>query len=285
MSRTRTSASKRSKSPSKFRTLFKWSWRIAIIVLLIDIGYMLAIWPDWERYAQGSVPKSKFILDYEAKSHADKSLPKLRWRPVRIRDIPKSVPRIFLIAEDARFYEHDGIDTDAFREAMEYNWDQKRFVFGGSTISQQTVKNMFLSPSRDPLRKWHELVFTFFMENELSKRRILELYLNVAEFGEGIYGIEAASRRYYGKSASALTQEQAAELAATLPAPKKHNPATRTKFFNKKKNKIMRNARIGMEQPAKQQTELTEQTEQVIEQQTEQTIEQQIEQPTEQPVE
>jgi monofunctional biosynthetic peptidoglycan transglycosylase len=123
---------------------------------------------------------------------------------------------------------------------MEYNFSKKRLIFGGSTISQQTVKNVFLSPSRNPLRKWHELLLTIGMERNLSKQRVLEHYLNLAEFGRGIYGVDAAARYYWGKPASRLTDRQAIELAATLPSPVKNNPKTRTRSFENRVKKIRR---------------------------------------------
>ncbi len=123
---------------------------------------------------------------------------------------------------------------------MEYNLSKQRMVYGASTISQQTVKNLFLSPSRDPLRKWHELVLTLGMERNLSKQRILEYYLNVAEFGRGIYGVDAAARHYWDVPVYRLGRREAIELAATLPSPVRHNPATRTRAFNKRVQRINR---------------------------------------------
>ena len=133
-----------------------------------------------------------------------------------------------------------GLDIDALKEAMETNLSEKRLIYGGSTISQQTVKNVFLNPSRNPLRKWHELLLTIGMERNLSKKRILEHYLNVAEFGRGIYGVDAAARHYWNVPASKLTSRQAIELAATLPSPVRNNPKTRTSSFNNRVNKIRR---------------------------------------------
>ncbi len=154
-----------------------------------------------------------------------------------------------VVAEDSRFYEHEGFDVAALQDAWEYNLERHKMVIGGSTLSQQLAKNLFLTPSRNPLRKWHEVWMTAIMEQQLNKRRILELYLNVAEFGPGIYGIEAASRKYWGISARQLSTQQAIELAATLPGPKKHNPATRTRFFNNKVKKIGRHMRVGAVSP------------------------------------
>lgn len=220
-----------------------WLYWLAIgtsLVVTLDALYLVAIWPNWKQYAKGAVPKSKFIADYEDQRANDSTLPTLRWQPLPLKQIPSSMIRAVLAAEDSRFYQHDGIDVEALKDAMEYNWEHKRFVFGASTISQQTAKNMFLSPSRNPLRKLHELMLTYAMEDQLSKRRILELYLNVAEFGRGVYGVEAAARKYWGISAAQLSYAQSIELAATLPAPTHHNPQTRTRFFVKHRNKIQR---------------------------------------------
>jgi monofunctional biosynthetic peptidoglycan transglycosylase len=166
--------------------------------------------------------------------------PRLKWTPRPINQISRHMTRALIVAEDANFYTHSGIDFEAFQAAMAHNIEEKRFVYGGSTISQQVVKNIFLSPSRNPLRKWHELVLTFAMEHNLSKRRILELYLNVVEFGRGIYGVEAAARHYWGVSAANLSANQAIQLAASLPAPTSHNPDTRTHFFKRRVRKISR---------------------------------------------
>ncbi|HAK89281.1 MAG TPA: monofunctional biosynthetic peptidoglycan transglycosylase [Nitrospiraceae bacterium] len=135
-----------------------------------------------------------------------------------------------LIAEDDKFYRHEGFDFEAIQKALEKDIKKKKFKFGGSTISQQLAKNLYLTPSKNPVRKIKEAVLTWRIESTLSKRRILELYLNVAEWGEGIFGIEAAARHYYGKSASALAPEEAARLASVLPNPRKYNPIGTSKY-------------------------------------------------------
>jgi monofunctional biosynthetic peptidoglycan transglycosylase len=168
---------------------------------------------------------------------------------VPLNAISKPMRRAVIVAEDSRFYEHEGFDVDALQDAWEYNLEHRKLGFGGSTLSQQLAKNLFLTPSRNPLRKWHEVWLTLIMEQQISKRRILELYLNVAEFGPGIYGVEAASRKYWGISARQLGVDQAVELAASLPGPKSHNPATRTKFFKNKVRKISRHMRAGVVAP------------------------------------
>ena len=218
----------------------RWGFYVLLLLILLDAFYVALLRPDWNRLAQGPIPKSRFISDYQKARRHDRTLPPLHWRPVPLASIPRSVRKAVIIAEDSRFYEHEGFDLIAFKEAMDYNLTRGRFVLGASTISQQTTKNLLLSSSRNPLRKWHELILTWDMERHLQKNRILEIYLNIAEFGTGIYGVEAATRAYWGKAAAALTWSEAAELAATLPSPKQHNPATRTKRFAERVEKIRR---------------------------------------------
>ena len=225
--------------PNVIRTL-KISWKVLLLIFVMDTGYLIGIWPDWKIYAEGPVQQSNFIRNYISEHYRHRDWPRLHWQPISINKIPKHMIRALIVAEDARFYSHSGIDTDALQEAMEYNLSKKRFVYGGSTISQQTIKNIFLSPSRNPFRKWHEFVLTIGMERNLSKKRILTLYLNIAEFGRGIYGVNAAAQHYWGIPASRLSVRQAVELAATLPSPVKHNPKSRTKFFLKRVKKIGR---------------------------------------------
>ena len=221
-------------------TTLRWSWKILLLIFVMDTGYLVGIWPNWKIYAEGPVQQSNFIRNYISEHYHHRDWPQLHWQPVSFNNIPKHMTRALIVAEDARFYSHSGIDTDALQEVMEYNLTKKRFVFGGSTISQQTIKNIFLNPSRNPFRKWHEFVLTIGMERNLTKQRILFLYLNIAEFGRGIYGVNAAAQYYWGIPASQLSVKQAVELAATLPAPVKHNPNTRTKFFLKRVKKIGR---------------------------------------------
>lgn len=219
---------------------WRWGGALLLVILLADLAYLAVIWPDWNDYSRGGIPKSRFIENYENNRATQSGLPPLRWRPVPYAQISKAMIRSVLVAEDSRFFEHGGIDPEALQEAMEYNWEHKKLTYGGSTITQQTAKNLFLSGARNPLRKLNELILTFGMEENLQKRRILELYLNIAEFGVGIFGVEAAAQYYFGVSAAELTYNQAVELAATLPAPKVSNPETRTRFFMRKRAAILR---------------------------------------------
>ena len=209
----------------------------------MDIAYLAWLWPDWESFQQGPIQRSSFILDYEAEQRHDSALPELRWNPVPLNRISQNMVRAAVIAEDSRFYQHGGVDWEALRDAMQYNLERGKLVYGGSTISQQTSKNLFLSPSRNPLRKWHELVLTLAMDHYLSKPRIIEYYLNVAQFGPGLFGVDAAARHYWGITAAQLNRRQAIELAASLPSPVSTNPALRTQRYQRRIDKISRHYR------------------------------------------
>jgi monofunctional biosynthetic peptidoglycan transglycosylase len=134
--------------------------------------------------------------------------------------ISAHLKRAVVVAEDAKFIDHDGFDWEGIQRALERNQSRGKVVAGGSTISQQLAKNLFLSGERSVVRKAQEALITLMLESALGKRRILELYLNVAEWGEGVFGAEAAARHYFGTSAANLTPAQAARLAAMLPRPR-----------------------------------------------------------------
>ncbi len=220
--------------------MLRWGLGILLLLVIADAVYLATIWPDWETYRQGPIQRSQFMLDYQGALRQHSDWPALRWRPVTIGQIPKHLIRAVIVAEDSRFYQHEGVDLEALKAAMEYNLSQKRLAYGASTLSQQTTKNLFLSPARNPLRKWHELVLTFGLERNLSKRRILEYYLNVAEFGRGIYGVDAAARYYWDVPVSRISARESIELAATLPSPVANNPRSNTRAFRKRVAKIRR---------------------------------------------
>ncbi len=145
--------------------------------------------------------------------------------------ISVNLKRAVIAAEDARFLDHEGFDWEMIQKAMERNEKRGRIVAGASTISQQLAKNLFLSGERSWLRKGQEAIITWMLEDLLSKRRILELYLNLAEWGDGIFGAEAAARYHFGVSASALTAEQAAWLAVILPSPRRYKGGRLTPYL------------------------------------------------------
>jgi len=222
------------RSAKKYSRSTLWVWRAVLfgfLLIALDAFYLAIRLPNWDDYSDGPIKKSRFIERYEVERADNKDWPALSWKPVPLSSMPMHLIRAVVVAEDSRFYSHKGFDTEAIQDAIEYDLAKRRFAYGGSTLSQQTVKNLFFSGSRNPLRKIHEIVFTYSMEQHLKKRRIIEIYLNIAEFGRGIYGVEAAAQRYFHKPVSAISAAEAIELAATLPGPVQHNPASRTRFF------------------------------------------------------
>ncbi len=160
-----------------------------------------------------------------------------KWVPLRA--VSPYLVKAVLIGEDDKFWKHEGVDYEAMQKAIEKDIKEQKFKLGGSTISQQLAKNLFLSPSKNPIRKIREAIITWRMEKALSKKRILELYLNVAEWGDrGIFGIEAAAMHYYGRHASDLGPEEAARLAAVLPNPRKFNPLSSQRYVVNRSNLI-----------------------------------------------
>lgn len=164
---------------------------------------------------------------------------KLEKEWVRYDDLSENLRRAVVTAEDAHFMVHAGFDIKAIREAYKKN-QTGSLIRGGSTISQQTAKNVFLWPGRSWLRKGFESYFTVLIELFWGKRRILEVYLNVIEMGDGIYGAQAATTTYFNKPARALTKQQAALLVAVLPNPRRWSPTKPTAFINRKANTIVR---------------------------------------------
>lgn len=209
-----------------------WIRRIALLTLLLlalSIGYCF-IFPNLSSLKREN-PKKTSFMEYREREWQEKgkkvTIDQL-WVP--LSSISPYLIRAVLIGEDDKFYRHEGFDFEAMQKALEKDIKERKLKFGGSTISQQLAKNLYLSPSKNPLRKIREAILTWRIERTLSKKRILEIYLNVAEWGEGIFGIEAASRHHYGKPASALTAEEAARLAAVLPNPRKYSPTGNSRY-------------------------------------------------------
>lgn len=159
-----------------------------------------------------------------------------KWVPMR--KISPHMVRAVVASEDNRFLEHWGIDMQAIQKAIAYNKSHRR-KRGASTISQQVAKNVFLWPARTMLRKGFELYFTVLIEVVWSKKRIMTVYLNIMETGDGLYGVEAASQKYFHKPASKLTRAEAALIAASLPNPRKRNPAAPTSYMLRRQARIM----------------------------------------------
>jgi monofunctional biosynthetic peptidoglycan transglycosylase len=208
---------------------------VALLLLLIAAGTVLGIaysfiFPGMTALKKGGLKKTSF-MEYREKEWEQQGK-KIRIRQVwtPLSGISPYLIKAVLIAEDDKFWKHEGFDFEAIQKAVEKDVKAHKFKFGGSTITQQLAKNLFLTPSKNPLRKLREAILTWRLEKKLSKKRILELYLNVAEWGEGIFGIEAAARHYYGKPASALGPEEAARLASVLPNPRRFNPLGASRY-------------------------------------------------------
>lgn len=201
--------------------------RIVVGLLAAMAGWLVWEWirfPDIQRLATERPSTTAFMEQRKRDLREQGKDDELRWRWVSYASISPSLRRAVLVAEDDGFYDHEGVDVKALKEAFERNWKRGRITHGGSTITQQLAKNLYLSPSRNPLRKVREYFIARSLEKHLSKKRILEIYLNVVELGERVYGAEAAARQYFGKPASALTASEAALLAGALPNPRIMNP-------------------------------------------------------------
>ena len=158
---------------------------------------------------------------------------------ISLRSIPQDAIDAVIVSEDGTFWSHHGFDWFEFKESVERNFEEGRAVRGASTITQQLVKNLYLSSSKNPLRKMKEWILTWYMEQQLGKSRILEIYFNVIEWGDGVYGIEAASRFYFEKSASNLNRDECARLAAIIPSPRKHRADVDSKYVLRRSKLIL----------------------------------------------
>ena len=188
-----------------------------------------------------SNPQTTAFIEIRAReAHARGEQPKRMQKWVDYARISPNLKRAVLVTEDDRFWTHEGIDFDELKESIEVNIERMEFARGGSTITQQLGKNLYLSPSKDPIRKVREFLIARRLEAELSKPRILELYLNVIEWGDGIYGAEAAARTYFHKPASELSASEAALLAAAIANPRVMNPAHPTARLTRRQKMVMR---------------------------------------------
>lgn len=215
---------------------------LLILFLLCILGGTLfySVYPDVSKLKRTNPGKTAFMEYREREWKSKGKKVKIRKQWVNFSRISPYVVKAVLIAEDDKFWSHKGFDFDAMEKAIEKDLEQGKAKFGASTISQQLVKNLYLSPSKNPVRKLIEALITWRMERTLSKRRILELYLNVAEWGEGIFGIEAAAQHYFGTHASALGPEAAARLAVVLPNPRRLNVNGSSRYVQRRAQLIYR---------------------------------------------
>jgi len=207
----------------------------AAAFLVLQLSFLARIW--W--WKDHNPQATAFMLARMEQLRARDPQAKLRHSWVSYDRVATSLKRAVVVAEDAKFADHEGFDWEAIEKAREKNLKKGRIVAGGSTISQQLAKNLFLSGERSALRKGEEALITVMIEHVMDKRRILEIYLNVIEWGEGTFGAEAAARHYYGVGANALAPEQSARLAAMVPNPRFYDRNRSTAFLARRTQTIL----------------------------------------------
>ena len=207
---------------------FCYALGAAVLIAVLVQAWFFAHVLWWSHYEPSS---SAFMVARLERLRAKDAKARLAYRWVGYDQISPQLKRAVVAAEDAKFMGHEGFDWEAISRAIERNEKKGKVVAGASTISQQLAKNLFLSGERSWLRKGEEAVITWMLESSMSKRRILELYLNFAEWGEGVFGAEAAARYHFGTNAASLNAEQAAYLAAILPSPRKYVAGRQTPYI------------------------------------------------------
>ncbi len=202
-------------------------------------AYIFLTLPDVRPLKTANPSTTAFIelRGREARARGEEPRRIQRWMPYG--RISPNLKRAVLVTEDSRFWTHEGIDFDELKESMETNWERLEFARGGSTITQQLAKNLYLSPSKNPVRKLREFLIARALEAELSKQRILELYLNEIEWGDGIYGAEAAARIYFRKASADLSPQEAALLAAAIANPRLLDPAHPSARLRRRQQMVM----------------------------------------------
>jgi monofunctional glycosyltransferase len=228
------------------RKVFQWlAWAGAVfvtVVLLFQLYCFVSIW-WWQDHAPSSTAFMRAELSRLRDGPPARPEFQLKHQWVAYPKISVHLKRAVIASEDAKFAEHDGVDWDAIEKAYDANLTKAKVVRGGSTITMQLAKNLFLSGSRSYVRKGQELVITYMLEHVLDKERIFELYLNVAEWGVGVFGAEAAARHHFGVSAAQLNPAQAARLAAMLPAPRFYDQNRGSRRLARKTGMIQRGMR------------------------------------------
>jgi monofunctional biosynthetic peptidoglycan transglycosylase len=216
---------------------------LVLLLVLPPAGVALYWWltfPDVKRLAATNPPTTALIearLEEARAQRPDAEAVRV-WVP--LAEIAPSLQHAVIVSEDASFYFHEGFDWEGIREAALRNVESGKLARGGSTITQQLAKNLYLSSDKTVLRKANEALITYALERYLTKKRILELYLNVVEWGRGVYGAEAAARHHFGKHAADLTPEEAALLAAVLPSPRTYDPLIVTRYLSVRQQQILR---------------------------------------------
>jgi len=220
-----------------WKKIILWGVLVVLVLLAIDTGRYF-FYPSISALEKDRPGKTAF-MEYREDAWREKGIKKkisTSWVP--LSQISPYVMKAVIIAEDDKFWSHEGFDYEAMQKALEKDIKKKTFKAGGSTISQQLAKNLYLTPAKNPIRKIKEAVLTWRIERNLKKRRIMELYLNVAEWGDGLFGVGIAARKYYGKSAGSLSAHEAAELAAALPNPRRFRPDANSRYAANRAERI-----------------------------------------------
>lgn len=218
----------------------KLFWRLLLITFGLVLCYQLWLFAHVWWWVDHNPSRSAFMSARLADMRETDGDAELHHRWVPYERISVSLKRAVMASEDSRFLGHDGFDWEGMHQAWERNLKKKRIVAGGSTISQQLAKNLFLSGKRTPWRKAEEAVITVMLEKLMDKRRIYEIYLNVIEWGDGVFGAEAAARHYFRKPASALTPREAARLAAMVPNPRFYDEHRSTRYLERRTRTIQK---------------------------------------------
>jgi monofunctional biosynthetic peptidoglycan transglycosylase len=190
--------------------------------------------------ARSNPGETSLMRQRAAEAERDGRKPSRDQRWVSLDRVSRHLLHALIASEDAGFFDHGGLDWQALRESLATNWERGRFARGGSTVTQQLAKNLFFTTDKNLLRKAREVIVARWLERDLSKKRILELYVNVIEWGRGLYGCEAAARHYYGRSCASLGPEQAAGLAAMVPNPRRLNPQASPKGHANAQRRVLR---------------------------------------------
>jgi monofunctional biosynthetic peptidoglycan transglycosylase len=227
---------------SEFIQLLKRNPIKSVIILFVSIILLQIIflpYGDVKQLKTKNPGETAFMREYADRAKKENRPFRKKQNWISFKSIPQDAVDAVVVAEDGTFWWHDGFDWFEFKESIERNFEEGRAARGASTITQQLVKNMYLSSSKNPLRKLKEWILTWYMEQQLSKSRILEIYFNVIEWGDGVYGIEAASRYYFDKPASDLNRDECTRLAAIIPSPRKHRADVDSKYVLRRSKLIL----------------------------------------------
>jgi len=231
---------------SRFSRIFTKGAIALLATLLLLGGWILLGLPtrsEINDLARNIPDETSVMRQRDAEAREAGRKPRRLQKTVAIRSISKNLIHAVLSAEDPNFFGHEGIDWDAIKESIETNIEKGRYARGGSTITQQLAKNVYFTTTKSLIRKAREAIVATWMERDLSKKRIIEIYLNVIEWGDGVYGCEAAARRYYGVSCASLDVDQAAGLAAMIPSPRRINPRINPGLHARATRKVLRQMR------------------------------------------